>query len=158
MCCYLFPFLDVFCVLFCCYWSWKNYNNTSFKQYVTCLLYMYIGMRAFPPRMPMLFTSRMRMLLGLNSFVQFWHPILNRLTWNWEGGFVSQTIYPHLPVPYIFGTKIYCQLGAWFQIYRELEDERHMYIYTRNTYTYKSLILGGVKDHMQLRQLWIKLS
>ena len=59
-------------------------------------------------------------------------------------GFASQTIYPHLPVPYIFGIKIYCQLGAWFQIYRELEDER------RNTYTYKSLILGRVKDHIQL--------
>ena len=35
---------------------------------------------------------------------------------------------PHLPVTYIFGTwgssyLIYWQLGAWFQIYRELEDE-----------------------------------
>ena len=87
ICCYLFPFLDVFCALFCCYWSWKNYNNTSFKQYMSVVyVYMYIGMRAFPPRMPMLFTSRMRMLWWLNSFVQFWHPILNRLTWNWEGG------------------------------------------------------------------------
>ena len=35
---------------------------------------------------------------------------------------------PHLPFPYIFGTRgysylIYWQLGGWFQIYRELEDQ-----------------------------------
>ena len=37
----------------------------------------------------------------------------------------SQYKYPHLPVPYKFGTSclIYWQLGAWFQIYRELENE-----------------------------------
>ena len=38
---------------------------------------------------------------------------------------------PHLPVTYIFGTRgssylIYWQLGAWFQIYRELEDQGNL--------------------------------
>ena len=40
----------------------------------------------------------------------------------------SLTPIPHLPVTYIFGTRgssylIYWQLGAWFQIYWELEDQ-----------------------------------
>ena len=44
----------------------------------------------------------------------------------------SQVYHPHLPFPYIFETRgrslpdIYWQLGAWFQIYRELEDEGHI--------------------------------
>ena len=44
-------------------------------------------------------------------------------------------IIPHLPVPYIFGTRdlvnsylIYWQLGAWFRIYRELEDQGNLYL------------------------------
>ena len=37
-------------------------------------------------------------------------------------------IYPHLPVPYIMWNQVssylmYWQLGAWFQIHRELEDQ-----------------------------------
>ena len=48
----------------------------------------------------------------------------------WKSRVWSRSIYfPHLPILCIFGTRViwyiltYWQLGAWFQIYRELEDQ-----------------------------------
>ena len=58
----------------------------------------------------------------------FW-SVLEKMTGNLMDIFGDgPEIYtPHLPVPYIlvFETKglIYWQLGAWFQICRELEDQ-----------------------------------